>query len=344
MLTAAPTNAGDDTLAALLESHNVQPLWKRFHSIASREPQPVDQAMHWSWQTMQALIERSVEGVPMEHAERRALVMANPDFNGQLITTGTMTGAFQIIEPGESADPHRHTAAAIRFIIESDGAITSVNGQGCEMRPGDLILTPAWTWHGHRNDTSQRAVWFDGLDVPLVRFNTDAFFYEPGREVAPPNARTPSSSERAWIEAGMMSPDAQPAQMFSPKFRFSWEAARRAIDALAPQADGSRLMRYANPLTGGSVMPTIDCFLLHIDAGIETQPVRSTFGTICVVAEGEGHSKVGDRDIRWKKNDVFSIPHWRWATHKADHGSARIFQMTDRELYARLDLLRQEHA
>lgn len=344
MTTAASLDSDDTALVALLESHHIQPLWKRFHSIASREPQPTDNAMHWSWAEMQSLIELSIQGVSMEHAERRALVMANPDFGGGLITTGTMTGALQIIQPGESADPHRHTAAAIRFVIESEGAITSVNGQGCEMRPGDLILTPAWTWHGHRNDTPHRAVWFDGLDVPLVRFNADAFFYEPGRNAAPPNATEHSSGEQAWAEAGMVGVDTGSIQAFSPKFHFSWDSARRTVSHLPAHSDGSRTMRYANPLTGGAVMPTMDCYLTRLEPGIETQPLRSTFSTVCVVAEGEGHSKIGDRQIKWKKNDVFSIPHWRWATHKATDQSAHIFQMTDRELYARLDLLRQERA
>ena len=346
-MTIAPPLAHDDSgLVGLLEEHNVQPLWLRFHKIASREPQPTDHAMHWPWRTMAPLIDRTVREVPMDQAERRALVMANPELGDRLITTGSMNAAWQIIEPGESADPHRHTAAAIRFIIESEGAITSVNGQGCEMRPGDLILTPAWTWHGHVNDTGHRAVWFDGLDVPLVRFDVDAFFYEPGRDAAPPNALAASAGSDSWSEAGTIGSStgagAGGGSAYSPQFRYSWAAAMRAIGDMPASTDGSKLMRYVNPQTGGAVMPTLDCYLLHIEQGRETRPKRGTFSSVCVVAEGEGHSTVGDRKIAWKKNDVFTVPHWRWTTHLASSSTAKIFQMTNREVYARLDLLREE--
>lgn len=335
-------NASDGTdLGQSLKESNLIPLWERYKNLASNEPQPIDGAMHWPWESVEPLIVRSQREVPMGHIERRALIFANPEFGGRPITTGTMNGAFQTILPGEAAEAHRHTAAAIRFVIESDGAVTSVDGQGCRMEPGDLVLTPAWTWHGHRNDTSSRAIWFDGLDVPFVRFNADAFFYEPGQSIAPPNATEHSPEQASWGDSGMIGTEHIADRSYSPRFHYSWALAQHAIGKLRPAHDQSRLMRYANPLTGGSVMPTIDCYLLQLERGVETQPVRSTFSSICVVVEGEGASNIGDRKITWKKNDVFSVPHWRWASHKALTKSY-IFQMTDRELYARLDLLRQE--
>ena len=36
------------------------------------------------------------------------------------------------------------------------------------------------------------------------------------------------------------------------------------LDAIAPGADGTRTVRYVNPLTGGSVMPTLDCFAVRL--------------------------------------------------------------------------------
>ena len=38
------------------------------------------------------------------------------------------------------------------------------------MRPGDLILTPAGTWHDHGNEGSGPVMWMDILDSPVVRF------------------------------------------------------------------------------------------------------------------------------------------------------------------------------
>ena len=36
------------------------------------------------------------------------------------------------------------------------------------MEPGDLILTPSWSWHDHGNDTAAPMIWLDGLDLPMV--------------------------------------------------------------------------------------------------------------------------------------------------------------------------------
>ena len=348
-MVAAHVSVEKSPFVKLIEEHNLQPLWERFHSLASPEPQPIDHACQWRWEDMVPLVERAPREVPMEHAERRALVMANPDFGGRLITAGSLSSAIQIIEPGESAEPHRHSVAAIRFVIESEGAATFVNGHSCEMRPGDLILTPAWTWHGHVNNTDRRAVWLDGLDVPLVRFGVDAFFYEPGRDAAPPNESATPTDDNAWAEAGMVgaplwAPLLPLPHAYSPKFRYPWDATRRFLQDLPADRDGSRLMRYVNPRTGGAIMPTIDCYVLQLAKNVETVPRRATFSTVCMVAEGEGRSTIGDRQFNWCKNDVFTIPHWRWATHVAATDNARLFLMTDRELYARLDLLREELA
>ena len=97
---------------------------------------------------------------------------------GQRLDHHPLYAGIQLILPGEVAPAHRHTQSALRFIIEGSGAYTAVNGEQAIMQPGDLILTPSWTWHDHGNETPQPMVWLDGLDIPLVRF-LDAGFVEP---------------------------------------------------------------------------------------------------------------------------------------------------------------------
>src|SRR5215211_2602167 len=43
---------------------------------------------------------------------------------------------------GEVAPTHRHTPAAVRFMLRGHGAYTTVAGERCNMSPGDLVLTP----------------------------------------------------------------------------------------------------------------------------------------------------------------------------------------------------------
>ena len=69
---------------------------------------------------------------------------------------------------------------------------------------------------------------------------------------------------------------------------------------------------------------------------------RSTSSAICVVAEGEGTSRIGDAVLDWKRNDVFTVPHWQWITHTAGSDNAKLFLMSDRELVASMGYLREE--
>lgn len=71
--------------------------------------------------------------------------------------------------PNETAPAHRHTAFAMRFIIEGNGGFTAVHGRRIKMNRGDVILTPTWNWHDHGKDGSGPMIWLDGLDLPNFR-------------------------------------------------------------------------------------------------------------------------------------------------------------------------------
>ncbi len=121
----------------------------------------------------------------MGDVERRVLLLANPAFGKRPVSTGTLIAAVQILNPGEVAEPHRHTIAALRIITDQDGGVTTVNGIKCPMVAGDLILIlPAWCWHGHYNDFNRRLMWVDILDVPLVA-SLDGIFFQHPNEAAP---------------------------------------------------------------------------------------------------------------------------------------------------------------
>jgi gentisate 1,2-dioxygenase len=72
--------------------------------------------------------------------------------------------------PNETAPAHRHTAFAMRFIIEGQGGFTAVHGKRITMKRGDVILTPSWNWHDHGKDGSGPMIWLDGLDLPNFQY------------------------------------------------------------------------------------------------------------------------------------------------------------------------------
>ncbi|MDB5964896.1 MAG: hypothetical protein JWQ72_1396 [Polaromonas sp.] len=336
-----------DLIASLAEVRS-QPLWDRYHRITTRQPQSATAAHVWPWATMEPLVGRAVSDVSMADAERRVLLFTRPDAGDSVATMRNLSGGLQTLMPGEVAHAHRHTLAALRFVMQGTGAVTTVNDQPCLMNEGDLVLTPSWTWHEHTHPGTGRMVWFDGLDLPLSH-HIDTMFFEmaaPGLLSAEP---VPTRAPAAATEGVTLGPDASdaaavPTGGIGPsRFRYSAERAAAALGLSAPRADGSRLLRYVDAAAGGPVLPTLDCYLMQLEKGRPTDKRRSTASAICVVAEGEGSSTIGDTSISWARNDVFTLPHWQWASHVATSGSAKLFLMTDRDFVAGMGYLREEH-
>ena len=334
------TGRSDAGLIAALEQARLHPLWTRYKQITPVHPAPADAPMHWRWRDIEPLTQRAAAEVPIEDVERRAIIMVNPAFGGATATTSNLIGAFTVLEPGDKAVPHRHVAAAIRFSTRAEGAATIVNGRRCAMEPGDLILTPPMCWHGHINESGQRTIWFDAANMPLINA-LDANFFEPGSRQANDFWQVDEGEERLWDAAGLVSGDHGP-QPISPKYRYPGAATRRLLAATAPGADGARTVRYINPLTGGPVMPTLDCYAVRLTEGQATRPRRGTWNQVCLVVAGSGRSTVGDHSFEWSQHDVFSIPHWTFAQHTALSGDADLFIVTDKAVYEKLDLIREE--
>jgi gentisate 1,2-dioxygenase len=335
------TERPDSALIAALEKANFHPLWDRYKRITPLQPNPKDRSSVWRWRDVEPLTARAAAEVPIEDVERRAIIMMNPAFGGATVTTGNLIAAFTVLEPGDRAVPHRHTAAAIRFSTRAEGAATIVNGRRCEMREGDLVLTPPMCWHGHINESDHRTVWFDAANMPLIN-SLDANFFEPGSREEHEFWKADEGDERLWAAAGLVAANLTHATSNSPKYRYPGEVTRRMLEAVGPGPDGARTLRYVNPLSGGSVMPTLDCYAMRLTKGARTRPKRATYNMVYLVVSGEGRSTVGAESFEWSKHDVFTVPHWTWAAHEATGGNADFFVVTDRAVYERLDLVREE--
>ena len=337
---AIDVSAGQPYAALIqsLEAVRSQPLWDRYHRITTRQPQSTATAHLWPWATMEPLIDAAVRDVSMEDAERRVLLFSRPDRADSVATLRSLSGGLQTLLPGEIARSHRHSLAALRFVMEGQGAVTRVNGEPCLMEEGDLVLTPSLAWHEHTHPGKGRMVWFDGLDLPLLH-HLDAMFFEPfsrDLEQVDPVATRPCMAP--WNHA-VLAPDACEG---GRRFRYGAQRAFKALEAAKPGTDGSRWLRYADTSSNGPALPTLDCYLASLERGRPTTPGRSTHSAICVVASGAGQSTVGDAQFNWQRNDVFTVPHWQSVSHTAESDDARLFFMTDRELLAGMGYLREE--
>jgi len=289
---------------------------------------------------------RAAQLVGTEEAERRVLRLINPELSG-MSAANTLVANIQIVMPGEIARAHRHTGAALRLVIEGQGGYTVVNGERIPMAPGDLVLTPNWTWHDHANDTGAPMIWLDGLDTPLVRMLEAGFYEEYGEETQ--EAGKGADPSMAKYGTGGLRPawEPAPAARYSPLWHYPWSRARAALEQMAAEHVGSPfdgvILEYTNPVTGGPAMPTIACYVQMLQPGQHTEAHRHVCCTNYHVIEGSGYSLVGDVRLAWEDKDVFTVPTWTLHEHvNTGRAPAFLFSFSDAPVMRALDLYREE--
>ena len=96
-----------------------------------------------------------------------------------------------------------------------------------------------------------------------------------------------------------------------------------------------------NPVTGGSLFPTLGYGAQLIRAGEETRAKRETSSTVYVVMEGRGQTEVGGRTFDWEENDIFVVPNFLWRRHVAKT-DAVLYTMSDAPLLEKIGQYRAQ--
>jgi gentisate 1,2-dioxygenase len=303
---------------AQLRAQHVTPAW--IGGGISVEPCGEAVPYLWRWRDLRPQALRAAELVGTQQAERRVLRLTNPNLPGT--ASNTLVANIQIVMPGEIARAHRHSAAALRLIIEGSGGYTVVNGERVPMSPGDLVLTPGWSWHDHANDTDAPMIWLDGLDTPLVRM-LEAGFYEEYQQ------------DRQDFGAAV---NASP-------WHYPMGEMRTALQRLADirGAGEETVLEYRNRQTGGPVMTTISCHMQLLRPGEKTKAWRGVCRTNYHLVEGAGYSIVGDQRLDWEDKDVFTVPTWTFCEHvNTSDRLAFLFSFSDAPVMKALGLYRHE--
>lgn len=335
------TEVGYDELCGMLMAKDLTPLWKQVQRLNTPTPTPTTKAWLWKWESVLALAERAGVEVTIDRGgDRRVLALTNPGLGGMPFSTSTLWGAVQYLGPYESAPAHRHTASAIRFVMQGAGTYTTVDGDALDMEPGDLILTPNWHWHDHTNTTGQAMAWFDGLDLPLVT-SLDAVFFEQHPDLMQ-EVKGRNLSESRFGEVGTRGADEEHSRPFSPLLRYPWERTSRTLDALTAGARDSWVrMRYVNPVTGGHVLPTMACEAHRILPGQRSETRRKVGSSVYVVYRGTGSVVINGEDFEWAPGDIFVTPSWASVDFTADE-LAELFAISDRPVLDATGLYREE--
>jgi gentisate 1,2-dioxygenase len=328
---------------------HLTPLWEFFKDWFTATPR-VRSAPHvWRYRALRSLILESADLIDPEEAERRVLVLENPGLEGKRLITESLYAGLQLIMPGEVAPCHRHSPAALRFILEGHGAFTSVNGEKAYMESGDFIVTPSWTWHEHGHEGEGPTVWLDVLDVAVIHvFNATFTEHFPGKSYP----RSPPPGDSSYRFGMNMLPVGFKRQNeASPIFKYPYSRSREVLEKLKrygePDPSHGLKMTYIDPTTGGPAIPTISTAIQLVPAGFETRSYRTTAGTVFCVVEGRGEVVIGagegQRRFSYEPWDILVVPSWEPFVIRASSESV-LFSASDEAMQRKLGFWREQRS
>jgi gentisate 1,2-dioxygenase len=304
------------------------------------EPQAAGVPYLWRWVDVEPLIAASCKALPESFTARRALAFKNPAL--PRCTAQTIQMSVQVIRPGEIAWAHRHSIAAIRFVISGNSSLhTVVDGVPYTMKDNDLILTPSWTWHDHHNDSDDVALWLDVLDVPLVGMLHQGFYEEFGNSTQPIRNRSEAGN------TGLRPAWSSEAESYLADFRYSWsdtEEVLKAFDGAQGSLHDGIILDYVNRVTLGPTLKTLNCQVQRLPPGFSGRPHRHTSSAVYFVVSGEGITEARQAEMRWSMRDCFVVPNWTWHRHvnRSERKEAILFTVNDAPVMRALGFYRAE--
>ena len=305
---SALANAADlEDLRRQLDPLDFMAGWNKHEPSLWKEPRTDFKPMVWRWDAAKAGLDAAGRLIDAELAERRNLFMVNPIEGNHYATLRTLVSAYQMLLPGEKARTHRHSPNALRLVLDvADNCYTVVDGVRIDMQPGDVLLTPGMSWHGHGNDGSAPGYWIDFLDVPLVQL-LEPMFLDLWEGL---QAATQSTRDSPYV--------------------FSMASMQAQLAQAAPDEHGRSRIQLDAPS-----MPTTALFMEKLAGGKAGARLRSTENQIFAVVSGAGASEIGEQSLSWSRGDVFVAPGWRSVRHHASE-DALLFCVSDLPVHQKL--------
>ncbi|KAK7919936.1 hypothetical protein PG985_007958 [Apiospora marii] len=292
-----------------LPSKNLAPLWTVMGAMVPPRPAPKAAVTAWKYDEARPLLLQAGDVVDAHEAERRVLMLVNPALRAPY-TTDTLYAGLQLILPGETAPAHRHTAFALRFIVEGSGGSRRWGGGRCD---GPMI-------------------WLDGLDLPLYQaFPTNfAEMYAESRYPSEPSEDI-SHLKIPWSQAQAQL-DAEPG----PHALWHYTLPTNLI---SPSTTPSKI-----PLS-----LTIGGQAERVRAGTSSAPLRESCSFVYHCFEGAGKTRLTLADgttteeVEWRRGDTFAVPAWTERVHEAAGGEdCYLFAVNDLPLLKNLGMYRRE--
>ncbi|MBN2990191.1 cupin domain-containing protein [Pseudomonas cedrina subsp. fulgida] len=276
------------------------------------------------------------------------IYLNNPGRTEVSAAVGWLYSGLQVMNPGECASAHAHSASALRFIMEGEGAYTVVDGHKMTLGRNDFVLTPNGTWHEHGVEAGgQPCIWQDGLDIPLVNA-MEAGFYAVHPDLRQAVGYPVDDLVSLWGAAGLRPDNIGWTKPYSPLFKYQWEPTYEALLRYSSARDDNpfdgALMHYTNPVDGGHVLATIGASMQLLRPGFVGKAHRHTGSFLYQVAKGQGYSIINGQRFDWQERDIFCVPSWAWHEHVNTNPSedACLFCFSDLPVMEKLGLYREE--
>ena len=282
-------------------------LWTVANSIEPWQPQPTSLPTLWSYAALRPLVLQALDLVSPEKAGRRVIALENPGRKGLSACVGWLYTGLQVMRPGEFATAHNHASAALRFVMEGEGAYTVVDGHKMDLvgrrfrhhaerhlarprrrgrrrrsRSGRTASTCCWSISSTPTSTPCIPSSVQKSNFPLN--DTVSIYGGPGL--------LPAGGE-AW------------SKPYSPLLKYEWGPTYETLVQAAQASDGSPydgiIMQYVNPATGGPVMKTLGACIQLLRGGERTRAHRHTGSIVYNVAKGAGYSIIAGRRFDWQQ-------------------------------------------
>ena len=144
--------------------------------------------LHWPWKEVAPHLD-TVYSMDLGYTGRHLYVLYNPATERRIGTSPSLFATIGKLPPGKIDKPHRHTSAAINYIMWGHGK-SVVNGEKVEWEQGDLHFSaPGWSVHNHASReqgfmaltiqdhplhiANESLLWQETLKSPILKLGTD---------------------------------------------------------------------------------------------------------------------------------------------------------------------------
>ena len=297
---------------------HLTPLWEALHALVPREPQTPCVPALWRYDEIRPLLMESAALITAEEAVRRVLVLENPALPGPLVdhAVALRRAAADHAGRGGAIAPPRAVGAALHR--RRQGRLHHGGRRAHHHVPGRLhhhaVVGLARPWQrGHRGreragGVARRPRHPDGalLRCRLCR--------ERRRRACSrwrgPRATAWRASATTWCRCGTTTPR-RPRRSSAIPTRAAARRWPQLQSSEAPDAWQGHKLRYINPLTGGSPMPTIATFLQLLPKGFAGKAHRSTDGSGLQRGRRPRHGRrSAAQRFDFGPRDTFVVPSW----------------------------------